>query len=45
MKSAPRAKLARDRLLRIGFAFFVKPDSQHNTELSTTNQLTLPRRP
>jgi hypothetical protein len=42
--SGPTAKLPRDRLLRIGFGFLVKPDSQYNTELSTTHQFKLPRR-
>ena len=42
--SGPTAKLPRDRLMRIGFGFLVKPDSQYNTELSTTHQFRFPRR-
>jgi hypothetical protein len=40
----PTAKLPRDRLLRVGFGFLVRPDGQYNTELSTTHQFKLPRR-
>jgi hypothetical protein len=42
--AGPTAKLPRDRLLRIGFGFLIRPDGQYNTELSTTHQFKLPRR-
>jgi hypothetical protein len=37
-------RVPRDRLLRVGFGFLVRPDGQYNTELSTTHQFKLPRR-
>jgi hypothetical protein len=40
----PTGKLPKDRLMRIGLGYLVKPDSQYNTEISTTHQFKLPRR-
>jgi len=40
----PTAKVAKDRLLRIGFAWIQHGAAQYPTEISTTHQFRLPRR-